>query len=208
MFSVSPAFVESAISDSPGLLARAQRGDSESFCQLCRLHGTRLLRQATALCGDVTLAEDLAQETMFEAWKSIHRYHGRCRFFTWLCAILLNRYRNVLRQKRPLPLSALCLGDRESAESMLDRQADTGSPPDRASEITERAALLRRCIDQLPRKHREVIYLRFYVDDSLEGIAAAVGCSVGTVKSRLFNAVERLRAMKSQAPGFSELNLK
>src|SRR5439155_12223354 len=43
----------------------------------------------------------------------------------------------------------------------------------------------------LPAKHERVIYLRFYVDDSLEGIAAALGCSVGTVKSRLFHALER-----------------
>jgi hypothetical protein len=42
-----------------------------------------------------------------------------------------------------------------------------------------------------------VIHLRFYVDDSLEGIAAALGCSVGTVKSRLFNALDKLRAMNA-----------
>jgi RNA polymerase sigma-70 factor (ECF subfamily) len=41
-----------------------------------------------------------------------------------------------------------------------------------------------------------VVYLRFYVDDSLEGIAAALGCAVGTVKSRLFHALEKLRGMK------------
>jgi len=40
-----------------------------------------------------------------------------------------------------------------------------------------------------------VIYLRFYVDNSLEGIAAALGCSVGTVKSRLFHALDKLRGM-------------
>jgi len=49
----------------------------------------------------------------------------------------------------------------------------------------------------LPAKHQQVIYLRFYVDDSLEGIAAALGCSVGTVKSRLFHALDKLRGMKA-----------
>jgi len=47
----------------------------------------------------------------------------------------------------------------------------------------------------LPAKQQQVIYLRFYVDHSLGGIAAALGCSVGTVKSRLFHALEKLRAM-------------
>ena len=49
----------------------------------------------------------------------------------------------------------------------------------------------RRC----PRSISRSFILRFYVDDSLEGIAAALGCSVGTVKSRLFHALDKLRAM-------------
>lgn len=59
-----------------------------------------------------------------------------------------------------------------------------------------RAELFRACADSLPPKQRQVVYLRFYVDDSLEAIASAVGCSVGTVKSRLFYALEKLRRMK------------
>jgi RNA polymerase sigma-70 factor (ECF subfamily) len=68
----------------------------------------------------------------------------------------------------------------------------------------ERAAFLRHCVEQLPPKHREVIHLRFYVDHSLDGIAAALGCSVGTVKSRLFHALDRLRAMNKARPQFGE----
>jgi RNA polymerase sigma-70 factor (ECF subfamily) len=59
----------------------------------------------------------------------------------------------------------------------------------------ERNLLLQQSIGKLPAKHREVIHLRFFVDDSLEGIAAALNCSVGTVKSRLFNALEKLRVI-------------
>jgi RNA polymerase sigma-70 factor (ECF subfamily) len=162
-----------------------------------------LLRQAAALCGDPALAEDLAQETLLEAWKSIRRYNGRCRFFTWLYAILLNRYRNVLREKRPVALAVLSARDRDGAQNLLDHLPDDNSWPDEATAQAERAALLRRCVERLTPKHREVIYLRFYVDDSLEGIAAALGCSVGTVKSRLFYAIEQLRAMKGR--GFDEL---
>ena len=95
MLTLNPAFAETEIPESPALLARAQQGDSDSFCQLCRIHGNGLVRQATALCSDASLAEDLAQETLFEAWKCIRRYNGQCRFFTWLCAIMLNRFRNT-----------------------------------------------------------------------------------------------------------------
>src|SRR5688572_30266754 len=92
---------------SPDMLARAQSGDADAFCEMCRPYETRLLRQAMTLCHDRALAGELAQDTLVEAWKCVRRYHGRCRFFTWLCAILLNRYRNVRRQKRPIPFSAL-----------------------------------------------------------------------------------------------------
>src|SRR4051794_25251722 len=84
----------------PTLLDEARRGDAEAFGELCRLFETRLLRQAVSLSGDVDLAEDLAQETLVEAWRCLHRYNGKCQFFTWLCAILLNHFRNALRAKR------------------------------------------------------------------------------------------------------------
>ena len=201
MLTLNPSFADSEIAESPALLVRAQEGDSDSFCQLCRIHGNGLVRQATVLCSDASLAEDLAQETLFEAWKCIRRYNGQCRFFTWLCAILLNRYRNVLRRKRPVAITALVPADREGAQSLLERLPDEAPWPDEASAQAERAASLRCCIDRLPPKHRQVIYLRFYVDDSLEGIAAALDCSVGTVKSRLFYAIEQLRAMAGREPG-------
>ena len=103
VFSLSPTFVETEISDPRSLLGQARAGDAEAFGEICRVHGTRLLRQAVALCGNLTLAEDLAQDTLVEAWKCLHRYNGRCQFFTWLCAILLNRYRNVRRANRLRP---------------------------------------------------------------------------------------------------------
>ena len=80
----------------------------------------------------------------------------------------------------------------------MENLADSTIPPDQTTEDNERRALIRQCIDDLPEKQRQVIYLRFYVDDSLDSIAAALGCSVGTVKSRLFNALERLRTMKME----------
>jgi RNA polymerase sigma-70 factor (ECF subfamily) len=64
---------------------------------------------------------------------------------------------------------------------------------------------MRQCIQTLPAKHQQVIYLRFYVDGSLDGIAAALGCSVGTVKSRLFHALDKLRnisALNAQMTDF------
>jgi RNA polymerase sigma-70 factor, ECF subfamily len=163
------------------------------------MYETRLLRQAMSLCGNEALARDLAQDTLVEAWKCLRRYHGGCQFFTWLCAILLNRHRNTVRQKRPVPFSALGLDDETTLHNNFSRQTDAQQLPDEAAQFREQAALVRACVESLPPKQQQVIYLRFYVDNSLEGIAAALGCSVGTVKSRLFHALDRLRSMNALA---------
>jgi RNA polymerase sigma-70 factor (ECF subfamily) len=199
VFSLSPTFVDSAIPETRSLLDQAQGGDLEAFGEVCRTYEKRLFRQAVALCGNAALAEDLAQDTLVEAWKSLRRYNGRCQFFTWLCAILLNRYRNTVREKRPLPFSDLPVDDDGEFQHGLDQMAVDEPWPDQAAWLREEAVLVRRWIQALPPKHRQVILLRFYVDDSLEGIAAALGCSVGTVKSRLFNALEKLRSMQAMS---------
>jgi RNA polymerase sigma-70 factor (ECF subfamily) len=192
----APTVVETEDPDLRDLLGRARAGDNEAFCALCRVHESGLLRQAAALCGNATLAEDLAQDTLVEAWKSLRRYDGRCRFFTWLCAILLNRYRNTLRQRRPLAFSTFSQPEQDQFANQLEQLADGAAWPDQAAQIHEQAAVVRRSIQALPPKQEQVVYLRFYVDESLEGIAAALGCSVGTVKSRLFHALDKLRGMK------------
>jgi RNA polymerase sigma-70 factor, ECF subfamily len=204
VLSLNPEFATIEASATRSLLERAQAGEAEAFCELCRLHETRLLRQALAVCGNPSLAEELAQDTLVEAWRSVHRYNGRCRFFTWLCAILLHRHRNVLRAKRPLPVAALAGREAEDFQASLAGLPDHDAPPDQAAQLREQAAVVRACIQALSPKHRQVIHLRFYVDDSLEGIAAALGCSVGTVKSRLFHALERLRAMNALSSPLAE----
>ena len=121
-----------AIPDTQSLLERARGGDTEAFCDLCRMHETALLRQAFVLCGNATLAEDLAQDTLVEAWKSLRRYNGRCRLLTWLCAILLNRYRNTLREKRPMPFTSLADPEGSELEDPVERLADPRAWPDEA----------------------------------------------------------------------------
>jgi RNA polymerase sigma-70 factor, ECF subfamily len=190
------AFVEVIAAEEPqDLVEQARRGNESSFNALCRLYENRLFRQAMLLCGDEPAARDLAQETMFEAWKSVARYNGECRFFTWACSILIHCHRRSIRRRRPVPFSWLLPFERERAETGLADSADAKGSPSELAEQEERAAVLRRCLERLPEKQRQVVYLRFYVDNSLDAIAAALGCSVGTVKSRLFNALDRLTRM-------------
>jgi RNA polymerase sigma-70 factor, ECF subfamily len=177
------------------LLRAAQEGDPHAFGELVQNFEERLFRQALFLSGNAAQAEDLAQETLFTAWKRLGQFHHRCQFFTWLCGILLNLARNTSRKRAPVSVSELSENSRQEVDYLLNALVDPGESPAESVQREERAVAIHRCLDRLPAKHREVIQLRFFVDDSIEGIAAALDCSVGTVKSRLFNALEKLQAM-------------
>lgn len=189
-------------------LALALAGDPEAFAEVYRDYTPRLLRHAMVVCGNPALAEELTQDTLVEAWKCLSRYNGRCQFFTWLGTILLNRYRSHLRKQRFLKFFAFGGTARNDFATSLEKLTDHSSSPDEAAVLRERAEALRKCLELLPAKQQQVIYLRFYVDDSLEGIAVALGCSVGTVKSRLFTALEKLRRMNALGVQFSHLKTK
>jgi RNA polymerase sigma-70 factor (ECF subfamily) len=179
-------------------LAHAREGDPEAFCLLAQAHEARLFGQAGALCRDDGAAEDLLVETMVEAWKSLRNYHETCRFSTWLYSILLHRYQKSVRRAASRPISLAWLPFFE-AEQRVEAQrhlvmADI-SPGEEAAQ-SETTAQLREAIEALPAKHRQVILLRFFEDASLRDIAVVLGCSVGTVKSRLHHALQKLRRMK------------
>lgn len=185
--------------ESRELLQRAREGDADAFCTVAQAHEHRVFQQALALCRHPATAEDLAAETLIEAWKSITRFDGSCRFSTWLYAILLHRHQKLVRRlrSRPVPLSALPATEADTREQLLERLADTHPMASDAFVQAEADAALREAVELLPEKHRQVVLLRFFQDASLPEIAAALGVSVGTVKSRLHHALEKLRRMKS-----------
>jgi RNA polymerase sigma-70 factor (ECF subfamily) len=184
------------------LLARACAGEAEAFCLLTQPLRARLLRQAVVLAGDVSAAEDLVSETLVEAWKSLPRYNQTCRLSTWLYAILLHRHRKSVRRARSRPLSLAWLPFFEARE-FQEQQAilpSTELSPAEMLAQNETVLHLKQCLELLPEKHRQIILLRFFEDASLSDMAAVLGCSVGTVKSRLHHALEKLRKMKMNLP--------
>jgi len=171
------------------LVRQAQGDDPEAFAQVLRIVQTKLHRQALFLSGDEHQALDLLQETMIETWKHIQRYDGRARFFAWMCSIMVHRHYDWLRRLRARAFTVFSAAPGENVA------ADGATPSESAAESDE-GKVMRECLDQLPAKQRTAVYLRFYTGESLEGIAALVGCSLGTVKSRLFQGLSHLAQMK------------
>jgi RNA polymerase sigma-70 factor (ECF subfamily) len=184
------------------LLARAREGDAPAFCRLIEPLQTRLLRQAVALTSDLSAAEDVVSEVRIRAWKYLPRYNASCRLSTWLYDILLHCHQEAARHARSRPLSLARIPFLE-AQEFHQRHEDALSPepsPAAAAMQTEAIRELCRCVERLPEEHREIIRLRFFEDASLPDMAAVLDCSIGTVKSRLHHALEKLRKMKMNLP--------
>jgi RNA polymerase sigma-70 factor (ECF subfamily) len=84
-------------------------------------------------------------------------------------------------------------------EPLVARQENVPSPepsPAEGAARNENSILMRECVARLSEKHRQIILLRFYEDASLPDMARVLGCPVGTVKSRLHHALEKLRKIK------------
>ena len=172
--------------DEHELIDRAKAGEASAFERLAGQHAAPLWRCALALGKDQQWAEDLVQETLVEAWRSLARFDGRCRFSTWLYGILRHRFLKGRRHQNAARLSA---------SDALGQAPSTASPPDHDAEASEDAQRVRRAVASLPEEHRLVVELRFFAGATLDEIAAALGCPLGTVKSRLHHALEKLRQM-------------
>ena len=173
--------------DQRELIDRAQAGEATAFARLAERFAVRLWRCALALCKDSHWAEDLVQETLVEAWQSLARFDGRYGgFSSWLHGILRHRFLKGRRQQNAA---------RRSASDGLDQTPCTAHTPDRSAEMSEDALRIRRAVANLPEEHRLVVELRFFTGATLDEIAAALGCPLGTVKSRLHHALTKLRQM-------------
>jgi len=174
------------------LLKMAAEGDSEAFCRLIAVHEKWLFQRAYAMAHNFHLAEDLTQETLLEAWKSIRRYDGTCRFTTWLYSILMHRYKKSRRHAGPAGLRPGLAAPAAEMDTLADPSAARAlaSVP-----LNEEAARVRAAIDQLPDAMRDVTSLRFFAHATLDEIARILVIPEGTVKSRLHYALEKLREL-------------
>lgn len=138
-----------------------------------------LLRRFAAAYLPVDDREDVIQDTLARAWEKRSTFdEARSQFATWACAILLDRIRKGWRK----PRIAIVRHDMRT----LVGSAVLGNPDGSMS------LDVRRAVDRLPRRQREVTILFYYVDLSIASIAELLQCSIGTVKSSLHDARARL----------------
>ncbi len=169
-------------------LRRAQKGDPQAFEKLVTPHEQMLWRVCWHYTHHQEDAADCLQETMLKAWRAIGSYRGDCALTTWLYRIASTVCLDFLRRQKRLPVT-------ESADEMAEEgfsPADDSPTPDEAVIRAESADNIRAAIDSLPGDMRTVLILYALQGQPYEAIAEAMQTSVGTVKSRLSRARQKL----------------
>jgi RNA polymerase sigma-70 factor (ECF subfamily) len=162
------------------MVLRCQMGDQAAFEELvancqARLHG--FLRKMIV---DRERVNDLAQEVWMDVFRDLPNLVDPGAFLPWFYRIARNRAFRLLR-RRDIIIGSLA-------------DADVAEECDASTDFTlEDAEAVHAALDQLGPEHREVVWLRFIENMSYQAIATAVGCQVGTVRSRLHNAKRALR---------------
>jgi len=168
-------------------LVAALRGEDPGAArELVETCGERLFRSAFLLCGNEADAKDLVQETFLQAARSVGRFRGQSSVYTWLHGILLNLTRHYHRDRKRLVFEPEQL---ETEEAAQPESAST------ESDARTTSAALGDALKRLSDAHREVLVLRYYENLRIGEIAAALGISQGTVKSRLHYAVAEMQRL-------------
>ena len=164
------------------LVEQALDGRVEAFTLLvwrCQRHLYNFLLRLT---GDRTLAEDLCQETFLRGYLHLKELRDPQRFRSWLFRIAVNLYRSDRRRHSPLAAGA-------PESEILD-----GPIPSSPSVPHETQLAIRILIHRLRPELREVILLHFFHGFHFDEMAEILDCPVSTLKSRLYKAVDELRA--------------
>ncbi len=179
------------------LVARCQNGDKAAFEQLVTRHQQRAFHVAHQLLRDPEDAMEVAQDAFVRVYRAIREFRNDAAFTTWLHQIVVNLARNKHRwwHRRGRGRTISLDQPIELQDGPVEMQAasDTADAPDAIAGRREFIAHLTRAMDRLPSRYREVLVLRNIENLPYDEIAQALGCSVGTVKSRIARARELLR---------------
>jgi len=170
------------------LIKRAQNGDHEAFALLVTEHQRYVYNLALRVLKSEEEALDLAQETFVRAWTAFPNFRGQSQFRTWLYRIVTNLCYNRLPNLRR---SLNDLGDDVISE--IPETDIAFDNPAHGSESRELRSYLHKAIEELDENYRLLISLRYQSELSYEEIASTLNLPLGTVKTGLFRAKEKLR---------------
>ncbi len=184
-----------ATSDSDKILVeRVQNGDVAAFDVLVRKYRERLYGIIYNLTSNREDAADLTQDAFIKAFSSINRFQGKSAFFTWLYRIGVNTALSHLKRNRFRRFFSLEHIQEEGSNAQVFETLAAKHKSEKGALLSELQEKLNEAMQKLSPKHRTVVVLFEIEGLSHQEIADIVGCSVGTVRSRLHYAKQQLQA--------------
>jgi len=178
------------------LVRQARQGDAAAWESLVNGHQDHVFRLAYLFLGDSVDAEDVAQETFLRAYRSLGSFDAERPLRPWLLSITANLARNR-RRAAGRYLAAL--------QRLLQVEPSRSTSVEQLSENSLQTQRLWGALRQLDLADQQVIYLRYFLEMSVEETADAMRIATGTVKSRLHRALNRLRGViESEYPDLKD----
>lgn len=173
------------------LVKRAKSGDTNAFSEIVtcyeRFVYNTACRVLTASGLSVADADDIAQDSLIKAWRSLSTFRGECSFSTWLFRVTVNTARDVIRTNARRPVVSLTRSEDDDEEPEIwDVPVTSGDEiPEEAAERRETIEAVRRAVESLPDDQRQAIVLRDIHGLPYDEISRILGAEVGTIKSRI-----------------------
>lgn len=181
--------------DDRQLIERFLEGDQSSFERLVKKYQDRIYNTIYSLVGNQPDAWDISQEVFIKVYRSLPSFRRSSNFYTWLYRIAVNQVKDFFRKKKSEKLVSLERLGKEEKESLLSIFASTQRTALQELEAKELQELIQTALNSLSIKYRTIITLREIEGLSYNEIAEALGCSRGTVESRLYRARQEMRSL-------------
>lgn len=167
------------------LIENAKKGDKKAFEALIIPYERRLFQSALVLMSNKPDAEDVTQETLLIIYKKLYQFRGESKFYTWASRILINMCNKFRwKRKRRFDVYGKYSGNefRYNKEIIKEWKQKHGN-----------LHIVAKVLEKLENIYREVLYYLYFEGLSYEEIADVLRCSIGTIKSRIFNAKKKFK---------------
>ena len=180
--------------DDRTLVRAAQRGDMAAFEELVARHRDKIYARAYSMMRNEEEAVDLSQEAWVKGWQRLRQFQGEASFGTWMTRVVINLCLDQLRKQKRQRTESIEAMDEESGG--VERQMPVVTlNPTAGLERAELRQRIDRALALLSYEHRTVLVLHEFEEMEYKEIARTMGCSIGTVMSRLFYARRKLAAL-------------
>ena len=186
------------------LIIRAQQNDRKAFEELVRMYKDQVYLLCYRLTNNHADAQDLAQDVFIKAYTGLNTFRHEADFGTWLHRIAVNQWINLSRKAKGNTFISINapLATNQGEEVFRELAAAAEGDPQQVYEQVEIQGLVREAMDKLLPEHRTVLVLREFQGHSYEEISSIIGCSLGTVKSRINRARQALKEKLSKNPAY------